>query len=336
MKRLELLVVQIDEAKRMIEVDRIPQLRLAYILLDNAAEVILHRSTKGMLDHKQFLSTLLTQWKSFEAAGFSGDSFRAQIDSLEKEVLSKREIKEIERNFDAKVAFMISIGQLPNELAPVLKKLHQYRNEIYHRDKLRHDLIRPAVLVYFDIVCTMLEHYSQFSLAYGSDDDLGPELLRHIEGDRLAAFLFRMDLPKLIASRLREELGLDMAVVRNALAAYLIARLGDMARELVFIEENLEVSGLMPGDALLLVQADLSGSPTLEDIRSRQYRYSAGDLDRWKDQSLALEEISDKITMFAKYASIEDEFEPLEILIKKAAQAVDREVQLQIDMARGK
>ncbi|MEU3620413.1 hypothetical protein ABZ725_50360 [Streptomyces sp. NPDC006872] len=36
MKRLELVIVQFEEVKHLIEVGRVPQLRLAHILLDSA------------------------------------------------------------------------------------------------------------------------------------------------------------------------------------------------------------------------------------------------------------------------------------------------------------
>ncbi|MFD8390424.1 hypothetical protein ACFV2N_14765 [Streptomyces sp. NPDC059680] len=335
MKRLELLVVQLEEAKRMVEVDRIAQLRLAYIVLDSAAEVILHRSTEGFLEHKKFLSDLLNQWKTYEAAGLSGEKFQSQIESLEKEVLSKNKVREIERNFDAKVSFMISQCALPGELAPVLKKLHQYRNEIYHRDELRLDLIRPATLIYFDIVCTLLDHYSQGGVSYGSNDDFGPELLSYIDSENPASF-FRPDLHKTVAARMRDELGLGVDVVRQALTAYLVARLEDMMSDLTFIADNLAVPGLSADDALRLVQADLSSNPSLVDIRSQRFTYNPSDLHGWRERSMSLSSISDKVDMFTEYAAIEDDFEPLERLIKKAALEVDREVQLQLDIARGK
>ena len=52
MKRLELVVVQFEEVKRLIEVGRVPQLRLAHILLDSAVELIMHRMAEAELDGK--------------------------------------------------------------------------------------------------------------------------------------------------------------------------------------------------------------------------------------------------------------------------------------------
>ncbi|MHA6762678.1 hypothetical protein [Streptacidiphilus sp. PAMC 29251] len=335
MERLELLVVQLEETKRLIEVDRVPQLRLAFILLDNAAEVILHRSTESALFFQATEEGLLTRLKEMEAAGHSNDWMREQMESLEKSIVPKRRLKEIERNFDAKVEFMVSRDQLPGELAPVLAKLHKYRNETYHRDTLRRELIRPAVLIYFDVICSMLGYYSQGMLSYSSNTVLGPEVER-FQTEAGPISLFGVDLAKKIAKQLRKEVGLDIEGTRQALSAHLIARLDDLDKHLKFIEDNLGAPGLVPGDALRIVQADLSGLPTLEQVRSRKYRYGKADLQRWRTESAGLDSIDDKAAMFTAYAAIEDDFEPLEVMVESAVTQIDRQMQLDDDIARGK
>jgi hypothetical protein len=52
------------------------------------------------------------------------------------------------------------------------EKLHEYRNETYHRDQHRIEVIRPAVLIYFDAACTVLEHYEPGMLI--TSGPLGP------------------------------------------------------------------------------------------------------------------------------------------------------------------
>lgn len=44
MERLELIVVQLEEAKGMIEKGRVPNLRVAYLLIDSVTELILPRT----------------------------------------------------------------------------------------------------------------------------------------------------------------------------------------------------------------------------------------------------------------------------------------------------
>ena len=51
MQRVELVVVQLEEVRRHVEIGRIPQLRLAHILLDSAVELI----RQNPQEEKQFV-----------------------------------------------------------------------------------------------------------------------------------------------------------------------------------------------------------------------------------------------------------------------------------------
>ncbi|MGW8551522.1 hypothetical protein [Streptomyces tubercidicus] len=110
-------------------------------------------------------------------------------------------MKKIDHNFDAKVAFPVEHGILDASPDPVLEKLHKYRNEMYSRDKLRREVIRPATLIYFDSACTSLNAYRHRHGLYGSSSALGPELKRYASTDDLG--LVRQDLPQRIAAQLR-------------------------------------------------------------------------------------------------------------------------------------
>ncbi|MFD5305097.1 hypothetical protein [Streptomyces rochei] len=331
MERLELIVVQLEEAKGMIEKGRVPNLRLAYLLIDSVTELILHRTVQTELQHQGMLKKLLLAYQQNESYGMPVDA--EEVASIEAKIVSKSDLKDIDRNFDAKVGLLVRRNLLDKALGPVLAKLHKYRNEMYHRDKLRPEIIRPATLIYFDSACTVLESYRQMIITYPSD--LGAEICR-FTGGRRPGFGETTDLPKKIAAQLRREVGLDISLVRSALAAYLDARLDQMVDGLEFIEDNLGGPPLVRGDALRLVQANLAANPTLEQVRGRKYQYSKADLEQWRTRIAALESITDKHALVSEYAAIEDSFEPLEEKIKDAVLQVDYEVQSQIDFARGK
>jgi hypothetical protein len=331
MERLELIVVQLEEAKRMIEKGRVPNLRLAYLLIDSVTELILHRTVQTELRHQGMLKELLLAYQQSATYGIPVDE--EKVASVEAQILSKSDLKGIDRNFDAKVGLLVRRNLLDKGLGPVLEKLHKYRNEMYHRDKLRPEIIRPATLIYFDSACTVLESYRQTIITYPSD--LGSEVCRFTEGRR-PGFGEATDLPKKIAVQLRLEVGLDLPQVRSAFAAYLDARLDEMVDGLEFIEDNLAGPPLVRGDALRLVQANLAANPTLEQVRGRKYQYSKADLEQWRTRIAALESIDDKHALVSDYAAIEDSFELLEEKTREAVFQVDYEVQSQIDFARGK
>ncbi|WP_328689907.1 hypothetical protein OHA74_12410 [Streptomyces phaeochromogenes] len=315
----------------MIEKGRVPNLRLAYLLIDSVTELILHRTVQTELRHQGMLKKLLLAYQQNAACGIPVDA--EEVASIEAQIVSKSDLKDIDRNFDAKVGLLVRRNLLDKALGPVLEKLHKYRNEMYHRDKLRPEIIRPATLIYFDSACTVLESYRQTLMSFPSD--LGSEVCRFTEGRR-PGFGEATDLPKKIAAQLRREVGLDLPQVRSALTAYLDARLDQMVDGLEFIEDNLAGPLLVRGDALRLVQANLAANPTLEQVRGRKYQYSKADLEQWRTRIAALESIDEKHALVSEYAAIEDSFELLEEKIRDAVFQVDYEVQSQIDFARGK
>jgi hypothetical protein len=330
---LELIVVQLEEAKRMIETGRVAYLRLAFILLDSVTELILHRTVQSELWDQEMLPGLLSTYKQLAAHGSTKAA--DEVEAIEARIISKSELNKIDRNYDAKVDFLVERGVLDAALTPVLEKLHKYRNEMYHRDKLRPEVIKPATLVYFDSACTVLTSYRQLYMLYGSPSELSPELKRYAVADGPLGFV-RQDLPQRIAAQLRQDVGLDLPEVRRALVQYLHARLDEMRDGLTFIEDNLGLPHLVPGDALRLAQANLTATTTLEQVRGRKYPYSKENLQRWRSLVSALESIDDKHHLVREYASIEDTFEPLEQKVKKAVTDLDRHLSLQDDIARGK
>lgn len=57
---------------------------------------------------------------------------------------------------------------------------------------------------------------------------------------------------------------------------------------------------------------------------------------KWRTATDALNQLGDKLEMFDRFATIEDESEPLEKMIDDTVADFDREIQHEIDVARGK
>jgi len=334
MKRLELVIVQFEEVKRLIEVGRVPQLRLAHILLDSAVELIMHRMVEVELDRERFHFDQLENLRRLEAmrksdnplhrrfaAGPSDDQLSADIKRLEGAVTSKNKRKRINHNFGDKIDFLVERAKLPGDLAPVLKKLHDYRNETYHRDQHRVEVIRPAVLIYFDAACTVLDHYEPGRLI--DDGSLGPELARFQVG--LPGDQDPFEVPHRAAKQLREEVGLDLAAVRTALVDHLLGRLGDLESGLAYIEEN-SADGAIPGDAIRIMQiedGDIEAIFDNEVLRSRKYPLTMKDVKSWIERATGMEGVDDKHALFAEFAALEDAFEDLEEKVREAVWRID-------------
>lgn len=336
MKRLELVIVQFEEIKRLIEVGRVPQLRLAHILLDSAVELIMHRMVEAELERERFGFDQLENLRRLEklrksdnplrrrfATGSSGDQLSAEIKRLEGTVTSKTRRKRINKYFRDKIDFLVERSKLPDDLAPVLKKLHDYRNETYHRDQHRVEVIRPAVLIYFDAACTVLDHYEPGVLI--GDGSLGPELSRfqgslpgHHHPDPF-------EVPHRAAKQLREEVGVDLATVRTALVDHLLGRLDDLDAGLAYIDES-NVNGAIPGDAIRIMQIEDGDIEAIFDhkvLRSRKYPITTEDVKSWIERATAMEDMGDKHALFAEFAALEDTFEGLEEKVREAIWRID-------------
>ncbi|MDQ0375974.1 hypothetical protein [Cellulomonas humilata] len=337
MKSLELIIVQFNEVERLIAIGRVPQLRLAYILLDSAVELIMHRMAKSELDGERYPFAQLENLRRIETGSdrvfraerqrLGADWLRAEIEKLEATVVSKRRRSKIDREFAEKIDFLIGRGRLPNDLGPVLKKLHEYRNETYHRDHHRIEVIRPAVLVYVDAACTVLENYEPDTLISGDfDKPLGPELALLHEDLPTPRDLFQ--LPHLAAKQLREAVQLDLNAVRSALGEHLLARLADLQDNIAYVEENLTGRDVIPGDAILAMQIQDGDAEAIFDpevMRSRNYPLTMNDLRSWVERATALESMSDKHALFTEFAAIEDCFEKVEQVARKAVWDIDEQ-----------
>ncbi|MEU0221161.1 hypothetical protein ABZ281_41775 [Streptomyces sp. NPDC006265] len=334
MKRLELVVVQFEEVKRLIEVGRVPQLRLAHILLDSAVELIMHRMAESELDCESYHFDRLESLRRLEAmrksdnplhrrfaTGPSNDQLSAEIKELEGMVTSKRKRQKINYNFGDKIDFLVERTRLPGGIAPVLKKLHDYRNETYHRDQHRVEVIRPAVLIYFDAACTVLDLYEPGVLI--GDDSLGPELARF--QDTRPGHRDSFEVSHRAAKQLREEVGLDLAAVRTALVDHLLGRLDDLESGLAYVEEN-SVRGAAPGDAIRAMQIEDGDIEAIFDnqvLRSRNYPLTMEDVKSWIERATAMADMDDKHALFAELAALEDAFEGLESKVREAVWRID-------------
>lgn len=335
MEQLELVIVQFKEVQRLIEVDRTPQLRLAFILIDSATELVLHRMVQGTLLPEEPLLRLLDSYRRGREVGHGSEALNELIADLEGKVTSKTQRKKLEY-FAPKIDFLIRRDALPGELGPVLKALHEYRNETYHRDKHRLAVLRPAVLMYFDAACSVLACYRPSMVT--PNRDFGPEMAHYLGRSESHMFsLGLLDLPEKVARQLRIEVGLDAHTVRDALVDHLNARLDEACDNLNYLEDT--VPDLEEGDAILLAQLsddDVDAIFNLEVMRTRQYEFSMNDLLRWREQISRLEVYEDHNLMFTEYIKIEREFESLEQKIRRTVENIDSAIQLQIDAALGK
>lgn len=155
--RLEQLVVHIEEALRLAQARDVTRLRLALLLLDSAAELILHRAVDRERQLESTERNLLNIYQEIVSAGrdLPAEDL-ARMRELEARLPTVSQARRLEKHFDEKAKFLRKRGLLDPAQVRVLRKLHEYRNEAQHNDKIRQCSLHSAVRIYAYLVCTML------------------------------------------------------------------------------------------------------------------------------------------------------------------------------------
>ena len=97
---------------------------------------------------------------------------------LQGKVVSNTRLKKIERDFNAKCDYLGQRGLLAGPQVRILKKLHKYRNETYHRDVLRPATLASAAKIYIYLVCSMMRNFPVYMIALLASDP-PPALARY-------------------------------------------------------------------------------------------------------------------------------------------------------------
>jgi len=170
MERLVPIVYQLEEAKNFILRGDLSHLRLALLLLDNASEVLMYRAVTEELTWHDYRLRIFSGAQEV----MSGDKLEAFRTEMGYNSLSSKERKTLLKNYNAKIEFLSGLKKersLPTPVGQVLKAIHRYRNEAYHRDHIRKETIQPVVTVLFDIVTDLMLILKPGSMSYSSTDN---------------------------------------------------------------------------------------------------------------------------------------------------------------------
>jgi hypothetical protein len=328
--RIELMAVQLQQAKDLIEEGSAAHARLAFILLDNAVEVMMFRNIEALLFHNRMLEGILQSWE--DIAQRTGDAkAQAHRDEIKALVVSKTKRTKLERSFDAKAEYLVSEGRLDLVASRVIKKLHGYRNELYHRDRIRAVTVRTASLLYFGLACSLFEQGDRYPIGDPIGQKAPPALKRYNDSENAGL----MPSAAQIVGVLRQGLHLDPASIKETLVSHLTSRLDKIDADIAWAGEML--SGLGPDAVVRLAQVHEKALPdSLQGLLDAELRYSSEDLIRWRQAVHDLEGLDHELELFAAFADIEDGFEPAEVLIEDLVERIDYEIEMEADILRGK
>lgn len=338
-ERLERVVVHVEEALRLAGMPDEAHQRLALMLLDSAAELLLHRACERKLQFAALEERLLEAMRDAQARGAELDEEDTRrLAELESTVPSPKQRKQIERYFDAKAEFLESRDALDRSQVRVLAKLHRYRNEAYHRDTVRDGSLASAVRIYGYLVCSLLRDLDTDAIVTHISEPPGLRLYMADArgtglGLRQAIATQLLQRPEIAGT---EDLGL-------ALAAHLDDRLQGLWEDLDEAAGSISDSSGQDWDedtVMRWLQMNGDGPEavfiTPDQLRARKFPVTSEALRALRQRGQALAHERNPLAAFAEFADIEDAFEPLEQRLQELLVHIDHAVQLEIDRLRGK
>jgi hypothetical protein len=342
-KNLERLVVHVEEAIRLGTSENEPELRLGLLLIDSAAELMLYRETDYLLAWGDQYQQWLDRAEQAAAHGYASD--QDYIDELRGKVFSKTQRNKIEHDFDAKCALLVEQDILQPAQARVLKKLHEYRNETYHRDELRPATLASANRIYIYLVCQMMIVMPVHSMSFSGP--VAPAVLNKYLKPGENGFGVGVGLQARIGQALIATTSIsNTAELGQELSEHVNYRLDEIeaaGEECVSFFNSMNDRGWTSVAILGMLQAPEPSDPfdhlrrTPDDYRNKWARpVNKAKFRTWRKAAAELANETDDLAAFAAFADLEDAFEPIEKQVMRLALDVDREIQNQVDQALGK
>lgn len=335
MERTRRLAVHVHEALQLAsDSEDADRLRLSLLLFDSAAEVMLFRECDYLLRWQRVQANSLERLEAAVAAGYEGDD--EYLAELRASALSKNRVRRIEREFNEKANYLVDGGLLSSGHARVLKKLHQYRNESYHEEKVRPETLLASVRIYGYIVCHMMQSLPVHIMSMTGKPL--PPILQEYLSETGGHFDVQRELGAGLQARWSAMSGIS---VGDALADHVTARINDLRETLDWVPTELsEISDQRwtAESVVRFVQLPDDSDPfiTQAEILRFDAPVTVGDLDSWEQEGLQLRLVDDELSAFSQFADLEDEFEGFESAVMQFAGSVDQEIQHRLDVARGK
>lgn len=343
MQQLSFVLIQLLEAKRYIQAGKLPYLRLALLLLDNVAEIQMHRTIEGELMHEDFTIKMKNLAGQIQQVGAS-DLPPSLTEVMATKTLSRKERRNVDLYFNEKLKYLCEKGYLESSTADVLGHMHQYRNEAYHRAEIRKETILSAALILLDLNCELLLKLPPSSMAWSSEDDY--RFVEELFDFKSVFFAREEELPKII-EKIRSGLPMNDTQILTALQTHLSSRIEDVYKDINFIVENglwwltggEHHTPLQEAAALKLAQfcAEVPpGGDFNQAFGSFTPKYDFARIERLKSRANTIGQFPTRIEGFRVFAELETELEPLEKEIHTMTMDIDRAIQLEIDIRRGK
>ena len=330
---LQFALFEMDEARRLLGEGHLPAQRVALLLLDNAAEVLLDRWIESDLVFdgvEQRLQETARSWGvPADHPGFA--------ELLSKRFRTQQEKRKLSRYFDEKLDYVTAVKpMLSKDIASTLSHLHRYRNQAYHSGRVRRQTLRTSAIILLELCCQLAFTLRPRMAGVSSKEDYS--WLESRFGVRPGA-LWDDDGLSRVLDDLRKGLPVTDESLGRTLSENLLSRIQDVYASLDFIVGSTyaadRTAALSFAHEHVLEEVKLD--PPYGRVPARLGEpVSTTQLEELSQSSQGIVQAHDGVAAFAAFAGPDMDLERIEFVVESLSRAVDEMVQDAIDVALGK
>jgi hypothetical protein len=353
---------QLETIRDLLRTNSPVKARMALILLDSLADAVLFRRLERIYDASEepLLRHLMPQYSNRERS--------VARQRFNKRVEIARRLSEVDRWRGE------SDSLIDDADAAVLKVGHSYRNDAYHEDSHNEDVVASIARVLFAAVARLITRLQPRGVSFGGLPPADIDRLAEWGYEDGSSFELR-ELADAVASNFIAELALDVDNFRDLLAKDLESRVESLRADVEFLgQSSIDPATIIQGvelwshygaDEQLLELAQQfdpfvmsgeleSGRPPDEVFAQREgamvsYRRRMNELERDHKRRVSLDlmgqgtrvaarlrRLNDPSQILVAYWKVDAPLGMLEQYVHQAVMALDREIERQSDIERGK
>lgn len=337
MRRTLMLLKQLHEAQKYILKDDVNSKRLALILLDNFVEAQLTAKTK--------VQFTFDNWRCY--------TFKRMNMNNPEHHYSKKQQEKAMKYHDVLLEVAVSEGFVEQEDSLLMKFAHERRNLSYHSFVEEETLTKVGVYLLYSMICKYQPKWGngEAFVAYCSEDPLESEFLV-FDVDIVGHFFnWEKDWGKFLERFFRVE-SLENYYAQQALSEYILDVLDRTKKSIEFIKRTLGDScdlnallceyyfdemrrSVITESGLDTTERDKLIQSMRENHKKAFHKKSARHINNLERRAKELQNM--KITdAVQKYGALYAEVDYVHTAFSGISSDIDNEIQLQIDIARGK
>ena len=353
------IVEQLDRAAAELANDHPINNRLALILIDNATELVLHRRCAGLLEMSNLTSSL---WKAHQAVAKSNSQNQSPFsEDLRKSVMTaKQKVGAAGKFLEGKLKVLGQMGDLSPAERRFISIAHEYRNELYHVGLSHDDITRAIAGHYYLLCCELFVRIGNAGL-WGrtiSSDDRYTEVAKRylpLRNGRVDPFgIENEELAQKLRCALSDEIPNLAGTLESSAHAAIDALMNDfnflikdnpfgvgenrvleLAQWQRDLTEALEREGV--DGSWLDLAYQVSYAKVAVDLEATwKQKHTSVPYQKWMRRATAVGQESDPLVAMDLYQSLRNDMSYLEEAFESSAVELDRWIQHESDIARGK